>query len=97
MLILVSRSRKKRKAQEEALLAEQEAAALAAAQAAAALAFTEEQQQEPPKTGANIMEIHTERSMELRRDVLAFAESNPEVAAYMVKSWLKEDEEDDGR
>ena len=97
VLILVSRSRKKRKAQEEALLAEQEAAALAAAQAAAALAFTEEQQQEPPKTGANIMEIHTERSMELRRDVRAFAESNPEVAAYMVKSWLKEDEEDDGR
>ncbi len=96
VLILVSRSRKKRKAQEEALLAEQEAAALAAAQAAAALAFTEEQQ-EPPKTGANIMEIHTERSMELRRDVRAFAESNPEVAAYMVKSWLKEDEEDDGR
>lgn len=97
VLILVSRSRKKRKAQEEALLAEQEAAALAAAQAAAALAFTEEQEQEPPKTGANIMEIHTERSMELRRDVRAFAESNPEVAAYMVKSWLKEDEEDDGR
>ncbi|RKJ75490.1 flagellar M-ring protein FliF [Butyricicoccus sp. 1XD8-22] len=96
VLILVSRSRKKRKAQEEALLAEQEAAALAAAQAAAALALTEEQQ-EPPKTGANIMEIHTERSMELRRDVRAFAESNPEVAAYMVKSWLKEDEEDDGR
>ena len=94
VLILVSRSRKKRKAQEEALLAEQEAAALAAAQAAAALAFTEEQQQEPPKTGANIMEIHTERSMELRRDVRAFAENNPEVAAYMIKSWLKGDDDD---
>lgn len=97
VLLLVSRSRKKRRAQEEALRAEQEAAALAAAQAAAAaLAFTEESE-EPPKTGANIMDIHTERSMELRRDVRAFAESNPEVAAYMVKSWLKEEDDDNGR
>ena len=40
------------------------------------------------------MEIHTERSMELRRDVRAFAENNPEVAAYMIKSWLKGDDDD---
>ena len=92
-------SRKKRKAQEEALLAEQEAAAaaLAAEQAAALAAETgapEDGEPEPPKTGANIMEIHTERSMELRRDVRAFAENNPEVAAYMIKSWLKGDDDD---
>ena len=99
IMVLVSRSRKKRKAQEEALLAEQEAAAaaLAAEQAAALAAETgapEDGEPEPPKTGANIMEIHTERSMELRRDVRAFAENNPEVAAYMIKSWLKGDDDD---
>lgn len=48
---------------------------------------------EPQTAGANIMDIHTERSMELRRDVRQFAESNPEIAAQMVKNWLKGDDE----
>lgn len=98
-LILISRSRKKRKAQEEALLAEQQqqAALLAAAEQQAALEAAMQAEEgaegEQPKTGANIMDIHTERSMELRRDVRAFAENNPEVAAYMIKSWLKGDDD----
>lgn len=99
ILVLVNRSKKKRKAQEEALRAEQEAAAaLAAEQQAALLAGQEGESEgeEQPKTGANIMDIHTERSMELRKDVRAFAENNPEVAAYMIKSWLKGDEDDHG-
>ena len=99
VLILVRRSRKKRKKQEEELLlAEQQAAMLAAAEQQAALEAEqqaiENAEGEQPKTGANIMEIHTERSMELRRDVRAFAENNPEVAAYMIKSWLKGDDDD---
>lgn len=95
VMILVSRSKKKRKAQEEALLAEQQAAAaLAAEQAAEQLG--EAPPEEEAKTGANIMDIHTERSMELRKEVRAFAENNPEVAAYMVKSWLKGDEDENG-
>lgn len=40
--------------------------------------------------GADIMEMRTERSMELRKDVRKFAEENPEIAAQMVKNWLKE-------
>ena len=48
---------------------------------------------EPPDTGADIMDIHAEKSMELRRDVRQFAESNPEIAAQMVKTWLKGDDE----
>ncbi len=101
IMVLVSRGKKKRKAQEEALLAEQQAAAALAAEQQAALlaaagAINGDGEAEPPKTGANIMEIHTERSMELRRDVRAFAENNPEVAAYMIKSWLKGDEDENG-
>ena len=36
------------------------------------------------------MEMSTEKSMELRKDVRKFAEENPEIAAQMVKSWLRE-------
>ncbi len=39
---------------------------------------------------ADIMEMKTEKSMELRRDVRKFAEDNPEIAAQMVKNWLRE-------
>lgn len=44
-------------------------------------------------SGADIMEINTEKSMELRKVVRQFAQSNPEIAAQMVKGWLKGDEE----
>lgn len=40
--------------------------------------------------GADIMDMETERSMELRKDVRKFAEDNPEIAAQMVKAWLRE-------
>ena len=36
------------------------------------------------------MNLQTEKSMELRKDVRKFAEANPEIAAQMVKSWLRE-------
>lgn len=40
--------------------------------------------------GADIMDMETEKSMELRKDVRKFAEENPEIAAQMVKAWLRE-------
>lgn len=40
--------------------------------------------------GADIMDMDTEKSMELRKDVRKFAEENPEIAAQMVKAWLRE-------
>ncbi len=51
------------------------------------------QQPEQEPEGADIMEVHAERSMELRRGVREFAEQNPEIAAQMVKTWLKGDED----
>lgn len=41
---------------------------------------------------ADIMEMKTEKSMELRQEVRQFANDNPEIAAQMVKNWLKEGE-----
>jgi len=78
VLLLVRRS-KKRKA---ALQAENELAEAQAAAAAAAAAAGE------PK-GAHIMDLHSERTMELRKDVREFAEENPEIAAQMVRTWLR--------
>lgn len=46
--------------------------------------------------GADIMNIRTEKSMELRKDIRQFAEENPEIAAQMIRSWLKGGEEKDG-
>ena len=57
----------------------------AAAAAAAAAA-------EAPTGGADIMDINAEKSMELRKTVRQFAQNNPEIAAQLVKAWLKGDE-----
>ena len=50
---------------------------------------------EQPATGADIMELNTEKSMELRKTVRQFAQNNPEIAAQMVKAWLR-GEDDNG-
>ena len=46
----------------------------------------------PPVQKADIMEMQTERSMELRQDIRKFTEENPEIAAQMVRNWLREGE-----
>ncbi|MDE6591416.1 MAG: hypothetical protein K2K53_13980, partial [Oscillospiraceae bacterium] len=46
-----------------------------------------------PISGANVMDLHTERSMELRQGIRDFVDENMEVAALLIKSWLKEDGE----
>ena len=43
--------------------------------------------------GADIMNVHTEKSMELRKNVRQFAEETPAIAAQMIKNWLKGAEE----
>lgn len=50
---------------------------------------------QPVAEGADITNLRSEKSMELRRDVREFANNNPEIAAQMVKGWLK-GEEDNG-
>lgn len=50
-----------------------------------------EEESEP--AGADIMEVHTEKSMELRRSVRELAENNPEIAAQAIKELLRGDED----
>ena len=57
---------------------------------AAAAATAQQPEQETQQ--AEIMDLETEKSMELRQDVRKFAEDNPEIAAQMVKNWLREGE-----
>lgn len=44
---------------------------------------------QPPETGANIMNIRTEKSMVLRQQIRKMAEDNPEMAAQLLKSWMR--------
>lgn len=81
ILLLRRKAKKKRRAQEEA-----------EAQAAlAALQFASGQAPEgtAPEEGADIMDMNTDRTMELRQSVRNFAEVNPAIAAQMLKNWLK--------
>lgn len=42
-----------------------------------------------PETGADVMDLELEKSMELRKDIRQFVSDNPEIAAQMIKVWLK--------
>ena len=39
--------------------------------------------------GADVMDLQTEKSMELRREIRDFAENNPEIAAQTIRVWLR--------
>ena len=81
ILMLKRKAKKKRLAQEKVLQEEMAAAAaIEAAQLQAAAV---------PTGGADIMEINTEKSMELRKTVRQFVQNNPEIAAQMLKAWIR--------
>ena len=86
LILLLARRRKKKRLAQQQILEEEMLAAQAAAEAAAIIAAA------PPTGGADIMEVNTEKSMELRKTVRQFAQNNPEIAAQMVKAWLKGDD-----
>jgi len=90
ILVLRARSKKKKAAQ---LAAAAEAELQAAAAAAPELVPAMAGGPQPSEEGAQIMDIQAERTMELRQDVRKFVEDNPEIAAQMVKSWLRGGEE----
>lgn len=48
-----------------------------------------------PIDGADIMTVKTEKSIQLRQSIRKFAEENPEMAAHMLKNWLRGGEEDE--
>ena len=80
IILIISRKRKKKR------LAEAEAAEQAAMEELLASAGIDS---EAEPAGADVMELQTERNMELRQDIRKFAEENPEIAAQLLKAWLR--------
>ena len=94
VILLVTRKKRKKKK----LKKQQEAQALQAAQAAQAASDVDAilaaaGQYVKDDSGADVMSLQTERSIELRQDIRKFAEENPEIAAQMVKNWLRGDDD----
>lgn len=97
-VILLLRRKKRKKQQEEEKAVEE---LLATAMPGATVEIGEDGQPVvvPPQldedgnpvAGANVMDLHTERSMELRQNIRDYVDENMEVAALLIKSWLKED------
>ena len=81
-VILLMRRKKRKKREEEEARQREEAEAL---MRVAGLG----QNGEGPEGGANVMDLEMERSMELRKDIRQFAHDNPEIAAQMIKGWLR--------
>ena len=76
LLLIIQHRRKKAKAALEEL---EQQAALAAAERA------ERGRRE------SLLDIQNEKSMELKQDIRKFTEENPEIAAQMIRIWLKGD------
>ena len=80
-VILLLRRKKRKKREEEEARQREEAEAL---MRVAGLGL-----EGVPETGADVMDLELEKSMELRKDIRQFASDNPEIAAQMIKVWLK--------
>ena len=95
VVIILLAKRHKKKKMAAAALAEEEAqqAALAEAeeerQAAEAALAEAMGMPQTELVGADVMSLQTEKSMELRQDIRQFVEENPEVAAQLLKTWLR--------
>jgi flagellar M-ring protein FliF len=77
VIVLIKKKKKKKK------LAEMASSEQALEQMLAAVAEPGEVQ------GADVMSLQTEKSMELRKNIRRFADENPELAAQMIKIWLR--------
>jgi flagellar M-ring protein FliF len=85
VLLLILRRRKKKKKTKQA---EQQNRDIEAFLAAAANARADQIQD-----GADVMSLQSENSIELRKDIRKFAEDNPEIAAQMLRGWLRGDDD----
>lgn len=90
-VILLIRKKKRKKQEEEQKAIEE----------LIAVAMPEEAAEEPeldengnPVSGADVMDLHTERSMELRQSIRDFVDENMEVAALLIRGWLKGEDND---
>lgn len=89
IIILVLRRKKQKKRAEEEERRRLEAEAM---MREAGLSLEAEE----AEGGADVMELDMEVGMELRRDIRQFAQDNPEIAAQMLKLWLRGGDENGG-
>ena len=89
LLVIILLARRRRRKRLEAEEAEAEANEVDALLAAVGLSG-----QATDDNGADVMEIQTEQSMQLRKDIRQFASENPEIAAQMVRNWLRGGDDD---
>jgi flagellar M-ring protein FliF len=96
ILLIIRGRKKKKKAELEAKLAaeasEAEAAAAAEAEAAAAAEAGKELSEEESASNE-----HLAKGQELKNNIGEFVEENPQVAAKLIQSWLREGDEKGGR
>ena len=89
LLVIILLARRRRRKRLEAEEAEAQASEVDALLAAVGLGG-----QATDDNGADVMEIQTEQSMQLRKDIRQFASENPEIAAQMVRNWLRGGDDD---
>lgn len=85
IVLLVLNKKKKEKLAAEAA----EAAALAAAAEAEERERIHAETVVNPVEGADIMDVNTETSMQLRQDLRTFVGNNPEITATLIRNWMK--------
>lgn len=83
IVILSLRRRKRRKQQEEEEAQEREMDALLAAAGLMPEGAGGEAE------GADVMDIEIEKNMELRKEIRKFVEENPEIAAQVIRNWMR--------
>ena len=99
VIVLVNRGKKKKQEKEQKAIEEMLRVSMAAQPGAGEIGPDGEIVAPPveldengdPVSGADVMDLHTERSMELRQSIRDFVDENMEVAALLIKSWMKED------
>lgn len=87
VILVIRNKRKKKRAEEEAQRqAEFDMSEFLKAAVDSQLANNE--------VSLDMMNIQSEKSVELRQDIRKFAEENPEIAAHMLRAWLRGEDDD---
>ncbi len=97
IIVLVRRSKKKKALLQQQMEEEAEEARRREEEAARqALLDMERQRMNASNYNEDLLNLKNERGMELKNKIRDFSEENPEIAAQLLKRWLKGGEEDDG-
>ena len=92
VLLLLKKKKKAKLKKQQRELERQKAEAVANGDLRNAMAAYQAQQAKQAEE-ADVMNLRMEKSIELRQDLRKFAEENPEIAAQMIKNWLKGEDE----